>query len=46
MANYWLVGASYGANDDQTEPFVKEGVWRNGGVIVKSGVWASGGFPV
>lgn len=30
MANYWLVGASYGANDDQTELFVKEGVWRNG----------------
>lgn len=30
MTNYWLVGASYGANDDQTEQFVKEGVWRNG----------------
>lgn len=27
---YWFLGASYGANDDQTERFVKEGIWQNG----------------
>lgn len=29
MANYWLVGASYGVNDDQNRAVCKEGVWRN-----------------
>ena len=28
--NYWLVGASYGSNDDQTACFVREGIWKNG----------------
>jgi 5-methylcytosine-specific restriction protein B len=27
---YWLVGASYGGTDDQTERFIAEGIWRNG----------------
>lgn len=27
---YWFLGASYGANDDQTERFVKDGIWQNG----------------
>ncbi|MFV0448560.1 MAG: McrB family protein [Vibrio sp.] len=28
--NYWLVGASYSGGDDQTERFLKDGVWQNG----------------
>ncbi|WP_257978727.1 AAA family ATPase [Vibrio parahaemolyticus] len=28
--NYWLVGASYGGGDDQTERFLQDGVWQNG----------------
>ena len=26
----WFVGASHGGTDDQTERFVKEGIWENG----------------
>ncbi len=28
--NYWLVGASYDGSDDQTERFLRDGVWQNG----------------
>ncbi len=28
--NYWLVGASYDGGDDQTERFLRDGVWQNG----------------
>ena len=27
---YWLVGASFGGNDDQTDRFLDEGIWENG----------------
>jgi 5-methylcytosine-specific restriction protein B len=27
---YWFVGASYGSTDDQTELFLKKGIWKNG----------------
>ena len=27
---YWFVGASYGANNDQTQRFLSEGIWENG----------------
>ncbi|MGP5018424.1 hypothetical protein ACTXK7_12245 [Vreelandella alkaliphila] len=27
---YWFVGASYGGTDDQTDRFLKEGIWENG----------------
>ncbi|MGJ8673713.1 McrB family protein [Rubritalea sp.] len=27
---YWLVGASYGSDRDQTERFTSEGIWQNG----------------
>ena len=26
----WFVGASYGGNDDQTERFIRDGIWENG----------------
>lgn len=26
--NYWFVGAAYGGTDDQTERFLREGIWR------------------
>jgi 5-methylcytosine-specific restriction protein B len=26
----WLVGASYGGTDDQTQRFIAEGIWKNG----------------
>ena len=26
----WFVGASYGSIDDQSETFIREGIWRNG----------------
>jgi 5-methylcytosine-specific restriction protein B len=27
---HWFVGASFGGTDDQTERFIKEGIWENG----------------
>lgn len=27
---YWFLGASYGGDDDQTERFLKDGIWQNG----------------
>ncbi|GAW97618.1 MULTISPECIES: AAA family ATPase [Colwellia] len=27
---YWFLGASYGSTDDQTERFLKDGIWQNG----------------
>lgn len=27
---YWFLGASYGGNNDQTERFIKEGIWHCG----------------
>ncbi|MEA3061933.1 MAG: 5-methylcytosine-specific restriction enzyme [Sphingomonadales bacterium] len=27
-ANYWFVGAAYGRTDDQTERFVRNGIWQ------------------
>lgn len=27
---YWFLGASYGGDDDQTERFLREGIWQNG----------------
>lgn len=27
---YWFLGASYGGVDDQTERFIKEGIWQGG----------------
>jgi 5-methylcytosine-specific restriction protein B len=27
---YWFVGASYGGTEDQTDRFLKEGIWENG----------------
>ena len=27
---YWFVGASYGGTEDQTERFLREGIWENG----------------
>jgi 5-methylcytosine-specific restriction protein B len=30
IPNYYMLGASYGGNDDQTERFVREGIWVNG----------------
>lgn len=27
-ASYWFVGASYGRTDDQTERFIRDGIWR------------------
>ena len=26
----WLVGASYGGTDDQSETFIREGIWQGG----------------
>lgn len=26
--NYWFVGASFGGTEDQTERFIKEGIWE------------------
>ncbi len=28
--NYWLVGATYDGDEDQTERFLEEGIWENG----------------
>lgn len=30
MPKYWVVGAMYGGQDDQTEKFVRRGYWRLG----------------
>jgi 5-methylcytosine-specific restriction protein B len=27
---YWFLGASYGVDEDQTERFLKDGIWQNG----------------
>ncbi|NRA81702.1 MAG: AAA family ATPase [Pseudoalteromonas sp.] len=27
---YWFLGASYGGDDDQTERFLRDGIWENG----------------
>ncbi|MDO6718696.1 AAA family ATPase [Psychrosphaera sp. 1_MG-2023] len=27
---YWFLGASYGGDDDQTERFLRDGIWQNG----------------
>jgi 5-methylcytosine-specific restriction protein B len=27
---YWFLGASYGGDEDQTERFLKDGIWQNG----------------
>ena len=37
MANYWLVGASWGGTDHQDERFVEQGFWELG--------WESGSQP-
>ena len=30
MPNYWVVGAMYSGQDDQTEKFIRRGYWRLG----------------
>ena len=29
LKTYWFVGASYGGTNDQTDRFVKEGIWEH-----------------
>lgn len=41
MPKYWVVGASWGGKDDQTQVFVRRGYWYLGWSVKINPIWQS-----